>query len=93
VLFDLIEDAKSFDDFKTAAEKFYFEPDADEEKRWTDAVRAIRAGGVHIEESIDRLPKEDPENRPTFFTVSRYEISRFNSEDNVPDKFEFAAAA
>jgi len=94
VLFDLAEDAKCFDDFKKFAERFYFEPDSEEEKRWTDAVRAIRSGQVEIEESINRLPKEDPENRPAFISISQLqEKSRFTPTDNVPDQFEFAAAA
>ncbi len=94
VLFDLVEDSKSFEEFKKVAEKFYNETDSEEEKRWSDAVKAIRSGKVEIEESIAKLPKEDPENRPTFIMVSSmHEVGRITTADNIPDKFEFAAAA
>jgi len=94
VLFDLAEDAESFEEFKQKAEQFYSAPDPEEEGRWTEAFKAIRTGNVKIEESINNLPKEAPENRPAFISVLPVrEMSRCTAADNVPDKLEFAAAA
>lgn len=94
VLFDLAEDADTFEEFKKQAEQFYSAPDADEESRWMDAFKSIRTGDVNIEASISALPREAPENRPAFISVLPVkEMSRCTSADNVPDKLEFAAAA
>lgn len=94
VLFDLAEDAETFEQFKEKTEMFYSSPDADEESRWTEAFKTIRRGGVNIEESINKLPKAAPEDRPAFISVLPvHEMSRCSAADNVPDKLVFAAAA
>jgi hypothetical protein len=94
VLFDYAEGAQDFNTFKTQIEQFYAQPDNDEEMRWNEAYQQIRAGNVAVEAPFTDLPKESPENRPSYISVQPlHEMKRFSATDNVPDKIEFAAAA
>lgn len=94
VLFDVAEEAESFDAFKREVEKFYYEPDYDEENRWIEAVKAIRSGTVSMEPPFTEIPKESPEKRPTFISVlPLHKINRYSAADNVPDTLELAKAA
>jgi hypothetical protein len=94
VLFDIAEDSCDFDAFKRMVERFYYEPDETEERRWEEAVRDLRCGNVLPEKPLSELPKESPENRPSQITVSRLdEAQRFQASDNVSDTFVVAAAA
>jgi hypothetical protein len=92
VLFDFAESAATFEAFKQCAERFYAEPDIDEEKRWNDALQAIRAGNTPIDASLKDVPKEAPETRPSFISVQpMHEIKRYTATDNVPDSLAAAA--
>lgn len=92
VLFDFAESAASFEAFKECAERFYALPDADEENRWLEALQAIRAGSVQIDALLKDVPKEAPENRPSFISVQpMHEIKRYTATDNVPDSLAAAA--
>jgi hypothetical protein len=94
VLFDFAEDAGTYEDFKARVEQFYAQPDADEENRWTEAFHAIRNGNIPIEAPFAELPKESPENRPSFISVQPlHEMKRYAATDNVADRLVFAAAA
>jgi hypothetical protein len=92
VLFDYAEGAATFEAFKQNVERFYAEPDNDEENRWNEALQSIRAGNVPIESPFTELPKESPENRPTFISVlPMHEIKRYTATDNIPDNLAAAA--
>jgi hypothetical protein len=92
VLFDFAESAATFEAFKQSTEQFYAEPDNDEENRWLEALQAIRAGNVPIEASLKDVPKEAPENRPSFISIQpMHEIMRYTATDNVPDSLAAAA--
>jgi hypothetical protein len=93
VLFDMAEDSIDFESLKKEIERFYHEPDDEEEHRWTEAFQAIRSGKVQPEQPFASLPHEAPENRPTQITVERLDVSgaRFTAADNIPDIYARAA--
>jgi len=49
VLYDFAGEALHFERFKNEVEKFYNQPDQEEEDRWLQAVLAIRNGKVEVE--------------------------------------------
>ncbi len=64
VLFDISGESKNFEDFRRETERFYYEPDAQEEQRWEEAFQNLRCGKVVPQEAfVCALPKENPENR------------------------------
>jgi len=92
VLFDVAAESKDFQAFKTEVERFYFEPDHEEETRWADAMQAIRSGDAAPDAPFSSLPRETPESRPSQVTVERLDISaRFTASDNIPDLMIAAA--
>lgn len=94
VLFDFAEDAKTYEAFKGQVEEFYSTPDLEEEARWTEAFQAIRTGKIPIDAPFTDLPKESPENRPSFISIQPlHEMKRYTSTDNVAEQLVFAAAA
>lgn len=94
VLFDIAEASPDFEAFKREAERFYYEPDVEEEQRWEESVKALRCGKVVAEAPFTELPKESPEHRPSDIAVSRLdEKKRFQASDNVSDTYVMAAAA
>jgi len=93
VLFDIAAESRDFDDFKREVERFFHEPDEEEERRWNEAVRALRSGEAAPEPPFASLPKEPPESRPSQITVERLDVSkRFTPSDNIPDLYIAAAA-
>jgi hypothetical protein len=93
LLFDIAEEAASFDEFKAQVEKFYEQPSPEEEGRWSEAFRAIRSG-QRIEAPFDSLTKERPDKWPTGVSiVPLHEIKRFTAADNIPDNSALASAA
>jgi len=93
VLFDIAEEFGDFDGFKREVERFFYEPDDEEERRWTEAVQAARSGKVEPEPPFASLPKEPPESRPSQVSVERLDASkRFTPSDNIPDLYISAAA-
>lgn len=94
LLFDFAQDFSDFESFKAEVERFYNQPDPEEEARWVAAFEAIRAGKVAIEPPFTDLPKESPENRPTgVFVQPLHQMKRFTASDNIQEKTELAAAA
>ncbi len=93
ILFDIAQEHRTFDDFKREVERFFYEPDEEEERRWEDALRAVRAGNLVPPEPFSALPREEPEKRPSQITVEQLdrEGRRFMPSDNVPDTFSKAA--
>lgn len=94
VLFDIAAESNTFHVFRREVERFYYQPDPGEEKRWEEAFLALREGKVIPEKPFCDLPHENPEDRPSQITIARLdEMKRFTPSDNVPDKYVMAAAA
>jgi hypothetical protein len=93
VLFDMAEGFTDFESFKNEVERFYHEPDDEEERRWMGAFQDLRSGKVQPELPFSSLPHEAPETRPTQITVERLDASsaRFTAADNIPDIYARAA--
>lgn len=93
VLFDMAEGFGDFESFKNEVERFYHEPDNEEERRWTEAFQDLRSGKVKPEPPFSSLPQEAPEKRPTQITIERLNASgsRFTAADNIPDIYAQAA--
>ena len=95
ILFDIASECKSFEEFKAEVERFFYEPDADEERRWEDAVACIRSGNIIPPPPFSELPKEAPETRPSLIAVERLDgvSKRFMPTDNVSDTYLVPIAA
>lgn len=94
LLFDMAEEASSFDNFKSEVESFYGQPNRDEESRWNEAFRTIRSGEMRVEPPFDSLERTSPQQWPTGISVvALHKEKRFSPADNVPDAYVFAAAA
>jgi hypothetical protein len=92
VLFDIADEHDTFEKFKAEVERFYSQPDPEEERRWSQAVKFIRSGEIVIEPPFTDLPKESPETRPTQIGIDRLDReTRFAPTDNVQDLFVQAA--
>ena len=88
ILFDIAGECRTFEAFKQETERFFYEPDEEEERRWEDAVAAIRSGELTKPAALSELPGgEAPETRPSQITVERLDgqRKRFMPTDNVPD--------
>ena len=96
-LFDIAEEAATFDDFKSEIERFFYESDAsdEDERLWESALTAIRSGMISAPEPFDKLPRESPETNPSKITVERLDVSgkRFMATDNVKDTYSLPVAA
>lgn len=86
-LFDIAEENRSFADFRTEIERFFYEADEEEEHRWEEALRIVRAAASPLPEPFCGLPRETPETRPSQITVEKLsgEGRRFMPSDNVQD--------
>ena len=95
VLFDIAEEQNSFEGFKQEVERFYYQPDNEEELRWEAALACIRVGGMVAPEPFAKLPRIAPENRPTQISVERMDEQdkRFMPSDNVSDTYCLPIAA
>jgi predicted RNase H-like HicB family nuclease len=95
VLFDLAEDCETYETFRAAVERFYYQPDPEEEERWETAFKAIRMQQTVPEGFFSKLPQQSPETRPTQLTVERIdkESTRYKPTDNVPDFVALPKAA
>jgi len=90
VLFDIASEHRTFEAFKQEVERFYSEPDPEEERRWEDALNKIRSANVNPPAPFfSDLPRETPENRPSQIAVERLDgqSRRFMPSDNVPDRY------
>ncbi|HVB87401.1 MAG TPA: hypothetical protein VNK23_12140 [Candidatus Dormibacteraeota bacterium] len=97
VLFDAAEGNGNYQKFRDKIERFYSQPDTEEEDRWERAFNAIRNGDVVPDDDFfGSLPKEAPEARPTSLQVTRCDeqaAQRYKSTDNVADYCSLAKAA
>lgn len=94
LLFDIAEETADFNQFKAEVEKFYGQPNPEEETRWSDAFREIRNGKTEIEPSFAALERAKPEKWPTGVSIiPLHELKRFTAADNIPDNSALAAAA
>jgi hypothetical protein len=95
VLFDIAGERNTFEAFRQEVERFFYEPDTEEEQRWESAATAIRFDDVTVPPALDRLPRQEPESRPSQITVERLDGAnkRFMPSDNVPDRFVLPVAA
>jgi len=94
LLFDIAEESEDFEGFKNEVERFYNQPDHEEEDRWEAAFQAIRSGSLKVEPPFSELPRESPEKRPTgVFVQPLHQMKRFTASDNVQETTELAAAA
>lgn len=95
ILFDIAAETHNFLQFKQEVERLCEETDAQEERRWTSAVDAIRSGAATPEPPFTDLPRQAPETRPTQITVLRLDVSsaQYTPTDNVPDYFALPQAA
>ena len=93
VLFDIAAESEDFDGFKRETERFYHEPDNEEERRWMEAFQDLRSGKVQPEAPFSSLPMAAPETRPTQIAVERLDAAttRFTATDNIPDLYCRAA--
>ena len=94
VLFDIASDHRTFDAFKKEVERFFYEPDYGEERRWENAVTTIRSQNLCPPPPFCDLPREMPESHPSQMTVERLDgtSKRFMPSDNVPDTYSAIAA-
>jgi hypothetical protein len=95
VLFDIAGEYRTFDDFRGEVERFFYEPDPEEERRWEDALTRIRSKEAVSRTVLPELPAETPERRPSQISVERLDVPnrRFKPTDNVPDMMYSAIAA
>lgn len=95
VLFDVAAEAPDYDAFRREVEAFFYQPDEQEEHRWEEAFRALRAGDVQAEGPLSALPRQDPQTRPAQISVTRLDNQqpRFMPSDNVPDTYFLSNAA
>lgn len=97
VLFDIASESKSFEEYKLAVEGFFYERSAtdEEERRWEEAVKAIRSGKLTPAAPFSQLRRQAPEDRPTSVSVERLDGAnrRFLPSDNVPDTYILPEAA
>ncbi|MGD1210937.1 MAG: hypothetical protein ABR973_06220 [Candidatus Acidiferrales bacterium] len=92
LLFDIAEEASTFEKFKSEVEKFYEQPNAEEEERWSEALHAIRSGQAEIKAPFDSIEKARPDNWPTGISiVPLHQVKRFTAADNVPSTLAAAA--
>lgn len=91
VLFDMAEEFRTFEALKEEVERFFYQPDEDEEeeRRWEDALGRVRASSQALPEPFRELPREAPESRPAQITVERLDgiSKRFKPSDNVIDSY------
>ncbi|OFV97070.1 MAG: hypothetical protein A3H94_00885 [Acidobacteria bacterium RIFCSPLOWO2_02_FULL_60_20] len=94
VLFDIANESSTFDEFKQEVERFFYQPDREEEQRWEDALKELR-GGRQISEPFSKLPRQTPDERPSGVSVVRLDVenTRFMPSDNALDSYFIPLAA
>lgn len=91
ILFDMAQEASSFDDFRKEVEGFFNEGDAndEDERLWEEALKAIRMGEVSPPKEFAGFERKSPESTPSQITVERLNDAekRFKPSDNVRDTY------
>lgn len=85
VLFDLAEEAASFEHFQSLVEAFFRDTNEPTAVEWTEAVARVRAGQVKLDE-LDRVSAEVP----VMVTVER-KTNQSASDNKVDDQTSVAA--
>jgi hypothetical protein len=95
ILFDIAGEERSFDAFRQEVERFFYEPDFEEERRWEGALAKIRSENLQPPAPFCDLPRESADRHPSQITVERLDGAnkRFMPSDNVPDMMYSAIAA
>ncbi len=94
VLFDVAEGATNFKTFKKEVEQFFHAVDQEEDRRWTEALQAIRSRNLEPESPFSELPREKPEDRPLRVEILRLDKAKdFRPSYNVPDTYAVPIAA
>lgn len=91
VLLDMVQESKTFDDFRAEVERFFNEGDVDEEA-WEDALKAVRDGHTSPPEAFSKLPRQSPDSRPARIEVQRLDgkITPFTVQDNATITYSIA---
>jgi predicted RNase H-like HicB family nuclease len=84
VLLDMVQESKSFDEFRTEVERFFNERDLDEQA-WEEALKAVRDGHTAPVGAFAKLPRQSPDSRPARIEVERLDgkITPFTVSDNA----------
>jgi predicted RNase H-like HicB family nuclease len=91
VLLDMVQESKSFDEFRTEVERFFNESDIDEQA-WEEALKAVRDGHTAPTEAFSKLPRQSPDLRPARIEVERLDgkITPFTVRDNAKITYSIA---
>jgi len=95
-LFDIAQEATSFDHFRQEVENFFNEGDAndEDERLWEESLKAIRAGNISPPDEFGALEKKSPETNPPQVMIERLNEAgkRFKPSDNVRPTYSFPSA-
>jgi predicted RNase H-like HicB family nuclease len=91
VLLDIVQESRSFDEFRAEVERFFNESDIDEQA-WEEALKAVRDGHIAPPEAFSNLPRQSPDSRPARIEVERLDgkIKPFTVSDNVTITYSVA---
>lgn len=89
VLFDIAEEAASFEAFKSEVEQFFGQTSASTQMEWEEAHARVRSGEL----SHDGLPRRDAASRPPRIEILELDdgVEREPADYNVFDEFAEAA--
>ena len=90
-LLDMVQESKSFDEFRTEVERFFNESDIDEQA-WEEALKTVRDGRTAPPEAFSKLPRQSPDSRPARIEVERLDgkITPFTARDNATIAYSLA---
>jgi hypothetical protein len=92
-LFDMAQEASSFDEFRDEVERFFYEADAndEDERLWDNALKAVRTGKLSLPDQFASLEKKSPETTPSQIAIERLNEAgkRFKPSDNVKPTYSF----
>ena len=91
VLFDIAQEAGNFEQFKREAERFFKEEDAEENRTWDEALKAVRASAQAAPEPFSALPREKAEDKPASIKIEK--MDKAARQRFVPRRDEFCKAA
>ncbi len=86
----------TFEAFHSEVERFFSEPDEEEERRWEEAVVAVQSNGIAPPAPFCDLPRAWPKSKPSTIAVERLDGERkklFLPSDNLADVYMLPAAA
>lgn len=91
VLLDMVQESKSFDEFRTEVERFFNASDVDEQA-WEEALKTVRDSNITPPEPFSKLPRQSPDSRPPRIEVERLDgkIKPFTARDNVTITYSVA---